>query len=81
MKEKQRVSRHRLALYQDFKEAFGSDAGKRVLEHLKMDFGGGCFTPGDHYMTLHKSSLRDFVDYIDDMVEKAEGPFDIEEDE
>jgi len=77
MTEPKRVSKNRLALYQDFKEVFGSDAGKRVLDHLKRDYSGGCFIKGDLYATLHLSSLRDFVDYIVDMVEGAEGPFDL----
>lgn len=81
MTEPKRVSKNRLALYQDFKEVFGSDAGKRVLEYLKRDYSGGCFTKGDLYMTLHLSSLRDFVDHLVDMVEGAEGPFEIEEEE
>lgn len=76
-----RVTRSQLERYQKFSNVFSTEDGKWVLEHLEKDYIGGCFTPGDHYATLHKSALRDFVDYLKEQTKKIDGPLEIEEDE
>lgn len=76
---KTKVTREQLEMYCDYAETFGTDAGKRVLADLKASFDGECHVPGDHYETLHNSSLRDFTIRIEEMIERA-STSEIEED-
>lgn len=72
-REPLKVTQAQFERYRDYVEVFGTDAGKRVLEDLERDCKDGCYVKGDHYATLYISALRDFVDYIKGMMERAEG--------
>jgi hypothetical protein len=39
------VTAEQLTRLQDYWEVFGSDKGKRVLEDMKKDYCGSCFSP------------------------------------
>ena len=62
-----REQQERITMYAT---AFGTGAGKEVLEDLKEEFGGQCAT-NDIWETFRRTVQRDLVEWMEWMVEAA----------
>ena len=76
-----RVNQAQLEMIQDYAITFTSPSGKRVLEDLEVSYGGECHVRGDLYETLDRTSKRDFLERIKEMLKRAEGGLEIEEEQ
>ena len=80
-KEKLKVSREQLEMIHDYAITFTSLSGKRVLEDLEAEYGGECHVRGDLYETLHRSSNRDLLERIKEMLRRVESGLEVEEEQ
>ena len=62
------LTQDQIRVIRAYGEIFATDSGKIVLEDLEEAYGGECHVPGDHYETLNRSSKRDFLTRIKNMI-------------
>ena len=75
------VNKAQMAMLLAYKEAFGSENGQMVLRDLEAFCGSYSHVPGDLYETLRRTYQRDFLIRIHEMVERADGPFELIDEE
>ena len=76
-----RVNQAQLEMIHNYAITFTSPSGKRVLEDLEAEYGGECHVRGDLYETLHRSSNRDLLERIKEMLRRAESGLEVEEEQ
>ena len=76
-----KVNQTQLEMIHDYAITFTSPSGKRVLEDLEAEYGGESYVRGDLYETLHRTSCRDLLERIKEMLRRAESGLEVEEEQ